>query len=248
MPPHTLITNRKKKIMTTTLSKEGIYSLIDKDLKKGREENGEYELTAEELESFTHRLDRPILKLVIEHPNTSSATLLKLAKHPEVTHYFKSIIPLNKNTPVEALRILMPTPSNTHVAGHHLATPEMLAELSTHENAQVRKSVAGNANTPKRVLLNLAEDSNWEVLESVAGNPNTYQKYLNVIFKKANFIVNGKHKIPLDYGLIRTAREVLDSLAMRESNSESMWKRLCKALGKHRVYSCICSAENKQQS
>lgn len=42
-----------------------------------------------------------------------------------------------------------------------------------NSNWYVRRSAAGNPNTPADVLTELAKDSNWGVRCSAAGNPNT---------------------------------------------------------------------------
>lgn len=42
-----------------------------------------------------------------------------------------------------------------------------------NSDSDVRRSAAGNPNTPVEVLTELAKDSNWSVRYSAAGNPNT---------------------------------------------------------------------------
>ena len=42
-----------------------------------------------------------------------------------------------------------------------------------NSDCDVRRSAAGNPNTPVEVLTELAKDSNWGVRRSAAGNPNT---------------------------------------------------------------------------
>lgn len=228
----------------TALTKEEIYLLIKNDLEQAGERNWQYELSAEQLESFTHELLAPIIRLVVKHPNTSSETLLKLVKSPEVQNVVKAMIPLNMNTPLEALQLLMPGRTNRLVASHPLCTPEMLTELAQHDDVNVREHVAGNANTPKKILSVLSEEANANVRYAVAGNPNTYQKDLNQLFKKSNLVVNGKHETPPKRDVRRGEVEVLEALSMREHNTELMWKRVCKALGNHHWHDCLCSRQS----
>ena len=42
-----------------------------------------------------------------------------------------------------------------------------------NSNWSVRRSTAGNPNTPSDILVELSKDSNWSVRSSTAGNPNT---------------------------------------------------------------------------
>ena len=57
--------------------------------------------------------------------------------------------------------------------------PDVLNELATDEDKDIRKVVAGNANTAVEVLDRLAEDDNWGVRWAVAGNTNTRGEALN---------------------------------------------------------------------
>ena len=58
-------------------------------------------------------------------------------------------------------------------AGNPNTPADVLTELSKDSNWGVRCSAAGNPNTPADVLTELAKDSNWYVRRSAAGNPNT---------------------------------------------------------------------------
>ncbi|UVS37015.1 HEAT repeat domain-containing protein [Bacteroides faecis] len=46
-------------------------------------------------------------------------------------------------------------------------------ELSKDSDCDVRRSAAGNPNTPVDVLVELSKDSDCDVRSSAAGNPNT---------------------------------------------------------------------------
>ena len=58
-------------------------------------------------------------------------------------------------------------------AGNPNTPVEMLTELAKDADCDVRCSTAGNPNTPVEMLTELAKDSDWGVRRSAAGNPNT---------------------------------------------------------------------------
>ena len=55
-----------------------------------------------------------------------------------------------------------------------------------NSDSDVRRSAAGNPNTPVEVLTELAKDSNWNVRLSAAGNPNTSVEVLTELAKDSD--------------------------------------------------------------
>ncbi|MCI7460907.1 MAG: HEAT repeat domain-containing protein, partial [Parabacteroides merdae] len=64
---------------------------------------------------------------------------------------------------------------------------EMLTELAKDSNWGVRRSAAGNPNTPVEMLTELAKGSDWGVRCSAAGNPNTPVEMLTELAKDSNW-------------------------------------------------------------
>ena len=58
-------------------------------------------------------------------------------------------------------------------AGNPNTPVDVLVELSKDSDCDVRSSAAGNPNIPVDVLVELSKDSKWVVRRSAAGNPNT---------------------------------------------------------------------------
>ena len=71
-------------------------------------------------------------------------------------------------------------------AGNPNTPVEVLTELAKDSNWNVRRSAAGNPNTPVEVLTELAKDSNWSVRRSAAGNPNTPVEVLTELAKDSD--------------------------------------------------------------
>lgn len=178
-------------------------------------------ITAEQLAIYATHPNKHVRASVAVHPNTSSDTLLSFAANPNEHSFIKRELPFNFNTPLEALELLMPTPSNVFVPIHHLCTPEMLSALAHHNSANVRSGVAMNEDTPKHVLSMLATDESELVRAEVAENPSTYKKDL--------------HRLSKD-----DSRQVLEALAMRDDNDDAMRKRLCNKLSMHVPATCMC--------
>ncbi|UVS37017.1 HEAT repeat domain-containing protein [Bacteroides faecis] len=57
-------------------------------------------------------------------------------------------------------------------AGNPNTPVDVLVELSKDSDCDVRRSAAGNPNTPVDVLVELSKDSDCDVRRSAAGNPN----------------------------------------------------------------------------
>ena len=72
-------------------------------------------------------------------------------------------------------------------AGNPNTPVEVLTELAKDSNCDVRRNAAGNPNTPVEVLTELAKDSNWGVRRSAAGNPNTPVEVLTELAKDSNW-------------------------------------------------------------
>ena len=58
-------------------------------------------------------------------------------------------------------------------AGNPNTPADTLVKLSEDSDCDVRRSAAGNPNTPADTLVKLSEDSDCDVRRSAAGNPNT---------------------------------------------------------------------------
>ncbi|WP_302447618.1 HEAT repeat domain-containing protein [Paraprevotella clara] len=75
------------------------------------------------------------------------------------------------------------------VAGNPNTPVGTLVELAKDSYFAVRSSAAGNPNTPVGTLVELAKDSDWAVRSSAAGNPNTPVGTLVELAKDSYFAV-----------------------------------------------------------
>ena len=71
-------------------------------------------------------------------------------------------------------------------AGNPNTPVEVLTELAKDSDCDVRYSAAGNPNTPVEVLTELAKDSDCDVRYSAAGNPNTPVEVLTELAKDSD--------------------------------------------------------------
>ena len=74
-------------------------------------------------------------------------------------------------------------------AGNPNTPVEVLTELAKDSDWGVRRNAAGNPNTPVEVLTELAKDSNCDVRRNAAGNPNTPVEVLTELAKDSDWSV-----------------------------------------------------------
>ena len=72
-------------------------------------------------------------------------------------------------------------------AGNPDTPGAVLAELAKDPDNDVRRSAGGNPNTPGAVLAELAKDPDWGVRSSAAGNPNTSGAVLAELAKDSDW-------------------------------------------------------------